>query len=191
MGQAVATLADFKVNPSITVKACKLVFVDELVGDFQDFDANVFRLRHGSVKVEVFEVDRAKAGTFPREYTVEEELEKLQRCCVSTHIARVADAVATNSDLCAVRVGLVWTDFAYDHGMAYFLSLVQRDVAVVNAKERVGTGYTLGAGGITGADALAETAEVIGVQSFPCGFVPRITSELVVLQHIAGCRVKD
>jgi hypothetical protein len=84
-----------------------------------------------------------------REYTVEEELEKLQQCCVSTNVARVADVVATNGDPCAVRVLLVWTDFTYNHGMAYFLSLVQQDVVVVDAKERVGTGYTLGAKGLS------------------------------------------
>ncbi len=33
MGQAVLTLADFKVNPSIAVQTCEFVFVDELVGD--------------------------------------------------------------------------------------------------------------------------------------------------------------
>jgi hypothetical protein len=47
-----------------------------------------------------------------------------------------------------VRVVLVWTDFTYNHGMAYFLSLVPQDVVVVDAKERVGTGYTLGVGGL-------------------------------------------
>ncbi len=40
------------------------------------------------------------------EYTVGEELEQFQGCCVGTHIARVADAVATNGDLCVVRVVL-------------------------------------------------------------------------------------
>jgi hypothetical protein len=73
-----ATLADFEVNPSIKVQTCKLVFFDELVGDVQDFDANAFGLGHGSIKVEVLKVDEAKAGTFLREYTIEEELEKLQ-----------------------------------------------------------------------------------------------------------------
>jgi hypothetical protein len=86
--------------------------------------------------------------TFLREYTVKEELEKFQGHCVSTHIARVANVVAINCDLCVVRVVLVWTDFTYNHGMAYFLSLVQRDVMVVNAKECVGTGYMLGVGGL-------------------------------------------
>ena len=89
-----------------------------------------------------------KWAPFLREHSVEEELEKLQQCCVSTHIARVADAVATNGDPCAVRVILVRKDFTYNHGMAYFLSLVQRDVVVVDAKEQVGTATCLELGGI-------------------------------------------
>ncbi len=82
-----------------------------------------------------------------QEYTVEEELEQFQGCCVGTHINRVADLVATNGDLCAVKVVLVWLDFTYYHGMAYFLPLVQRDVVVVNAKECVVTGNMFGVGG--------------------------------------------
>ncbi len=64
MGQAIVTLADFEVNPSIAVQTCKLVFIDELIGDVQDFDANVFGLGHGGIKVEVLEVNGAKVGTF-------------------------------------------------------------------------------------------------------------------------------
>ena len=66
---------DFKVNPSIATQTCELVFVNELAGNVKDFDANLFRIGHGSVKVEVLKVNGAKACTFLREYTVEEELE--------------------------------------------------------------------------------------------------------------------
>jgi hypothetical protein len=83
LGQSSATLANFEVNPSITVQTCQLGFIDEVVCDVQDFNANVFQLGHGSIKVEVLKVYGAKSGTFLREYTVEEKLEKLQRCCVS------------------------------------------------------------------------------------------------------------
>ncbi len=124
MGQTIATLEDFEVSTSISVQTCELVFLDELVRDVRDYDAKVFRLGHGSVKVEVLKVDGAKVCIFLREYTVEEELEKFQGCCVSSHIARVANVVATIGDPCVVRVVLVWTDFTYNHGMAYFLSLV-------------------------------------------------------------------
>ena len=65
-----------------------------------------------------------------------------------THIARVADAVATNGDLCAVRVVLFRSDFTNHHGVVYFLPLVQRDVFVVDAKECIGTGNTFGVGGL-------------------------------------------
>jgi hypothetical protein len=66
-----------------------------------------------------------------QEYTDEEELEQFQGCCVGTHIARVADAVATNCNSCAVRVILFQLDFTNNHGVAYFLPLVQQDVVVV------------------------------------------------------------
>jgi hypothetical protein len=134
LGKSVATLADFKVNPSITIQTCERVFVDELLWNVQDFDANVFRLGHGRVKVEVLKVDGAKACTFLQEDTVKEKLEEFQGCCVGTHISRVADAVATHGDLCAVRVVLFRSDFTNHHGVAYFLPLVQREVVVVDAK---------------------------------------------------------
>ncbi len=73
--KSVATLADFKVNPSVMVQTCEFVFVNELLWNVQDFDAYLFRLVHGRVKVEVLMVNGAKACTFLQEYTVEEKLE--------------------------------------------------------------------------------------------------------------------
>jgi hypothetical protein len=149
LGKTVATLADFKLNPSVMVQTCELVFIDELLLNVQDFDANVFWLRHVRVEVEVLKVDEAKECTFLEEDTVEEKLDEFQGCCVGTHIARVADVVATNSDLCVVRVILFWLDFTRHHGVAYFLPLVRRDVGVVNSKESVGTGNMFGVRGLT------------------------------------------
>jgi hypothetical protein len=148
LGKAIATLADFKVNPSILVQTCELVFIDELLWNVQDFDANVFWLRHGHVKVEVLKVNGAKACNFLQEYTVEEKLEEFQGYCVGTHIARVADAVATNGDLCAGRVVFFRLDFTNNHGVAYFFPLVQQDIVVVDAEECVGTSNTFGVGGL-------------------------------------------
>ncbi len=148
MRKSIATLADFEVNPSIAVQTCELVFLNELLWNVQDFDANVFRLGHGCVEVEVLKVNGAKACTFLREDTVEEKLEEFQGCCGGTHIARVADAVATNGDLCAVMVVLFQSDFTNHHGGAYFLPLVQQDVVVVDVKESVVTGNTFGVGSL-------------------------------------------
>jgi hypothetical protein len=73
---------DFKVNPSVLVLTCQLVFVDELIRDVQDFDANIFGIGHQSIQVDVLKVDGAEVGTFPREDTVKEELKKLQQGCI-------------------------------------------------------------------------------------------------------------
>jgi hypothetical protein len=148
LGQVVVSLADFKVNPSISVLTCQLVFFDELIRDVQDFDANVFGIGHRSIQVEVLTVNGAKAGTIPREDTVEKELEKLKQRCVCMQISRVADAVATNGDPCAVKVILFRMDFPNNHGMVFFLSLVHQNVMVVDAKESVSTSHTLCAGGL-------------------------------------------
>jgi hypothetical protein len=141
-------LTDFEVNSSVTIQTCELVFIDELLWNVQDFDVNVFQLGHGSVEVEVLKVNGAKACTFLQEDTFKEKFEEFQGCCVGTHIARVADAVATNGDSCAVRVVLFQSDSTNHHGVAYFHSLVQRDVVVANAKECVGTNNTFGVGGL-------------------------------------------
>ncbi len=65
--------------------------------------------------------------------------------------------------------------------MAYFLPLVQWGVAVVHAKECVGTGNTFGVGGLPCANALAETAKLIEVQGIPCHLIPWVTLELAML----------
>jgi hypothetical protein len=75
LGKSVATLADFEVNPFITVQSCELLLVNELLWNIQDFDAHVFRLGHGHVKVDVLRVNGAKACIFLQEYTVDEKLE--------------------------------------------------------------------------------------------------------------------
>jgi hypothetical protein len=67
LGQAIATLSDFEVYPSVTVQTCQLVFIDKLIGDVQDFDANVFGLGHRSIQVEVLKVNAAKKGSFSRD----------------------------------------------------------------------------------------------------------------------------
>jgi hypothetical protein len=57
------------------VQTCELVFVDELLWNVQNFNANVLRLGHGRVEVEGLKVDGAKVCTFLQEYTVEEKID--------------------------------------------------------------------------------------------------------------------
>ncbi len=157
MGKTVTTLANFKVDPAVSVSAREVIFLDEFIRDVRELDANIFRLEHRCVKVIVLEVDGAELGAFPGEHTVEEELDELKRGCVGTHIARIANPVAADGDAGAVGIILFRTDFTDDHGVADFLALVGRDVLVVNDEEGVGTRYSLVSCGRAQSNALAES----------------------------------
>ena len=143
MGETIAALSDFEVNPAITVSTREVVFTDELIRDVGKLYANIFRFWHGSIKIEVFEVNGAEACALPGEDTVEEEFDKFKRSSVSANVARIANSVASNCDTSSIRVILLWTDFTDHHGMANLLALVEGTVFVVNEEEGVGTCYPL------------------------------------------------
>ncbi len=64
LGKTVTALANFEVHPTIAVPTQEVVLKDEFVWDIRDFDTNIFRIGHGCVQVEVFEVNCTEACTF-------------------------------------------------------------------------------------------------------------------------------
>ena len=143
MGKPIAALSNFEVDPAVAVATGEVVFTDEFIRDVDELDANIFRIRHGSIKIEVLEVNGAEACALPGEDTVEEEFDKFKRSSVSANITRIADSVASNGDTSSIRVILLWTDFTDHHGMTNLLALVEGNVLVVDEDEGVGTGYSL------------------------------------------------
>ena len=77
MGQTITPLADFKVNPPITVPTGKIVFFNKFLQYVRNFYSDVFWVGRRCIKVEVLEVNRAEACTFPRQDAVEQELDKV------------------------------------------------------------------------------------------------------------------
>jgi hypothetical protein len=64
-------LANFKVDPAISISAQEIVFLDEFVRDIRELDANIFWSRHRSVQIEGFKINGAEPSSFPGEDTVE------------------------------------------------------------------------------------------------------------------------
>jgi len=71
LGKSVTALADFKVDPAVSILAREIVFLGELVRDVRELDANIFGIRHRSVQIEVLEINGAEPSSFPGEDTVE------------------------------------------------------------------------------------------------------------------------
>ena len=60
MGKAVVSFADFKIGPPVIIVFGKILFVDELLGDIIEFDAQVLKLIEGGAQIEVFYVKTYK-----------------------------------------------------------------------------------------------------------------------------------
>ncbi len=132
MGQTITSLADFEVNPPITIPTGEIVFLNKLLRYVRNFCSDVFWVGHRCIKVEVLEVDRAEACTFPRQDAVEQELDKFKRCCIGANVAWVAYAIAPNSDAGMIGVVFLRAYFTNYHGVADFLLFVCRYVLIVD-----------------------------------------------------------
>ncbi len=78
LGQTITPLADFEVNPPIMIPTGKIVLLNKFLWYVSNFYSDVFWVGHRCIEVEVLEVDRAEACTFPRQDAVEQELDKFK-----------------------------------------------------------------------------------------------------------------
>jgi hypothetical protein len=132
-------LANLKVDPPITIATLKIVFFSEFHQNVSNFNADVFKVWHWSIKVEVCEVDGAEPCTWARKHAVEKKLDKFEGRGVGSHITREAEAIAADRYAGAIRIIFFRRHFAYHHGVADSLLFLARDVVVVNKEKGVNT----------------------------------------------------
>jgi len=140
-------VANFEVDPAVAVCTCKLVFLNEFRRDVCDFNADIFRIEHWGIKVEVLEVDGAEAHAFVREHTVEEQLEEFEGGRVSADISRVTNTTAPDGDAGTIGIVFFRTNFTNYHGVADFLLFVGGNIVIVDEKESVSARNSFGGGG--------------------------------------------
>jgi hypothetical protein len=184
--KAITALANFEVDPTIAVSIGKLVFLNEFCWDVCDFDADILRIGHWGIEVEVLEVDGAEACAFAREHTVEEQLEEFEGCSVGANILWETDAIATNGDAGMSRIVFIRLHFTHYHGVADFISFVGGDVVIVDDKEGVSARNSFGIGGGSRTNTLAQSSKLVGVGSVPSCLVAGILSELAILEEFTS-----
>ena len=59
LGQAITALANLEVDPTVTIATLKVVLLNEFHRNVSNFNADIFRVRHWSIEVEILEVDGA------------------------------------------------------------------------------------------------------------------------------------
>jgi hypothetical protein len=191
LGKAITTLSNFEVYPAIAVATSEGVFLDELIRDVRELDANIFGIGHGSIKVEVLKVNGAEPSALPGEDTVEEEFDEFKGCGVGANVARIANPVSADGDTGSVRIVLLWADFTDHHGMTDLLALVEGDVLEVDEKEGVGTPYPLFGWRSSRANALAEPPEFVSVGGIPNSLVAGVPTKLAMFKEFTCSRIQD
>jgi hypothetical protein len=112
LGKAITALANLKVDPPVTITILKIEFFNEFCRNVSNFNVDVFRVWHWSIKVEVLEVNRAELCIWARKHAVEKNLDKFKGSGVGSHVAREADAIAADCYAGAIRIIFFWMHFA-------------------------------------------------------------------------------
>jgi hypothetical protein len=162
LGKAISALANFEVDATVGVTTRKLVLLNEFHWDVGDLDADIFRVGHWHVKVEVLEANGAEACSFAREHTIEKQLEEFKGRSVGANVPWEADAVASDGDASAIRIVFIRPNLTNNHGVADFFSFVGWYIMIIN-KESVSACNPFGIGGGTRANSLTQTSKLIGV----------------------------
>ncbi len=104
LGQAITALVNLKVNPTVTIATLKIVLLNEFQWNVSNFNADIFRVRHQNIKVEILDVHGAKMCTWARKHAVEKKLDKFKGHGVGSHVTWEADMIATDGDAGAIRI---------------------------------------------------------------------------------------
>jgi len=147
LGKAITASANFEVDPTVAVPTRKLVLFNKFGQYVCDFDADILRIGHWSIEVEVLEVDGAESSAFAREDTVEQQLEEFKGHDAGADISWVTNTTSADGDAGTIRIAFIRLNFTHYHGVADFLSFVSGDVMIVDDKESVSARNSFGGGG--------------------------------------------
>jgi hypothetical protein len=143
LGKAIASLANFEVDPPVPIHTGEIVLLNELHRNVLDLDADIFRVGHGSVEVENFRSMVLNRAPFL-------EMTLLRRSLTTSREAVLVPTSPGKQILVPLMVIRVWSGSSFsgqffpdNHGMTDFLALVEGDVLIVDDEEGVGTPYPL------------------------------------------------
>jgi hypothetical protein len=71
LGKAITALANLEVHPPVRIATLNVVLLNEFCRNVSNFNADVFRVWHWRIRVEVLEVNGAEPCAWAREHTVE------------------------------------------------------------------------------------------------------------------------
>ena len=145
---------------------------------------DIFEPLHGSVEVEIGDIDRHELRSRRGDNAVEKDFEQEHVRGGRTDVVGVLDRIATQNEATPIGFRLLWPDYANELAIRYFFEPIGRDLMFVNEKTRVGRFLD------AIADALEKPAELICRGDLP--IVPKLgmTQKFTILEHFPRVNVE-
>jgi hypothetical protein len=86
LGQAITSLANLVGDPTITIATLKVVLLNWFCQNVCNLNADIFRVRHWNIEVEILEADGAETCTWARKHAVEKKHDKFKGRGVGSHV---------------------------------------------------------------------------------------------------------
>mmetsp|Transcript_14926 Transcript_14926/g.34660 ORF Transcript_14926/g.34660 Transcript_14926/m.34660 type:complete len:283 (+) Transcript_14926:1156-2004(+) len=173
----VHSFADLDVDVSVNSLLVEVVFGDDLLGNVAEREFDVLEALHGSVEVEVGDVDGHELGPRRRHDAVQKDFEKEHVGGGRAHVPGVLDAISPEGEACPKGLGLLGTHGAHELAVGDFLKTILRYLMFVD--EEAGVRGFLN----TASNALEEPSELVGGRMLPVVLHRWMTEELPVFQH--------
>ena len=109
---------------------CQIVFIYEFLWDVHEFDAYLFWVFQGCVKVEVLDVEAYKTSTRLQQHAVDCQLDEFERSSRGCYLTWVKYVPPRDCDACPAGVTLLRLYFTDNTGMRDISSFVKGDVVI-------------------------------------------------------------
>ena len=116
---------------------CEIIFLNELLGNVQEFYAYILRSIHWGLEIKVFCVKEEKTQIATRQDIVNYAIDEAEGTYGHAYIAEITEAAANNSDVCTIGILLLRSEFTHNHGVANSLSSITRYIFKSNDAESV------------------------------------------------------
>ena len=137
MGESVASLDNFEVDPSVMCIRGEIIFFYKLLWNVFKADSDKLWLIHWRGHVKIADVKSDKARMAVGEDAVDDKFDKFERACRCANVPRVAYVVSCNGDTLSVGIFFVGSIIAHNFGVLDLVTAVVGDILVSDDPESI------------------------------------------------------
>ena len=120
MWKAVHAFSNFDIDIAVVNFGIQVITAHDVRGNIVNADAHVFKLIHGGVEIEIFDVGCAKFGVGSRDDAVEKAFDSSEVRSLRVYVTGIFNSIATHCEANAFGDCFAWTVFCYDSGLGSF-----------------------------------------------------------------------